>query len=436
MVKKNQLNQKELFNLALNNQKLNNFDVAINLYNQLIEVNPNIPLIYYNLGLIYERQQKKQLAKKNYKKSIEIDALFFYSYNNLGIIYHQEGDKQNAIKYFEKVIEINPKYPNVYNNLGLVYASSGNYKEAITNYIKTLKFDEKNLTAKKSIIHLLTYYVPENNHPIINANNDLRKLHQKYILSDLLKIKNLSLVLKRSFKIIKKIENDINNFDFIETQSYRRNPIDLNCENKHKIFNKLNLIPEFCFGCFKIQIEPKNVLDLIRLFFIFDNLKLSKNNQRKCMIEFRNEISGLYKGIIYCTSFEEAKKILNDLTPILQKHIDYKSSIKRGCSEFYRSFPDFKEVNKKSKKYMEYPIEWKKMEKNEEIKKNLNTIKHTNSISGLSISDFFVINQWLNYAEIINDFSYKEIGLKNFNKEFIIDKMSNQKEIKINEFTI
>ena len=255
-------------------------------------------------------------------------------------------------------------------------------------------------------------------------------------MSDLLKIKNLSLVLKRSFKIIKKIENDINNFDFIETQSYRRNPIDLNCENKHKIFNKLNLIPEFCFGCFKIQIEPKNVLDLIRLFFIFDNLKLSKNNQRKCMIEFRNEISGLYKGIIYCTSFEEAKKILNDLTPILQKHIDYKSSIKRGCSEFYRLFPDFKEVNKKSKKYMEYPIEWKKTEKNEEIKKNLNTIKHTNSISGLSISDFFVINQWLNYAEIINDFSYKEIGLKNFNKEFIIDKMSNQKEIKINEFTI
>ena len=69
MVNKKQLNQKELFNLAFYNQKLNNFDVAINLYNQLIEANHNIPLIYYKLGLIYERQQKKQLAKKNYKKT-------------------------------------------------------------------------------------------------------------------------------------------------------------------------------------------------------------------------------------------------------------------------------------------------------------------------------------------------------------------------------
>ena len=47
---------------------------------------------------------------------------------------------------------------------------------------------------------------------------------------------------------------------------------------------------------------------------------------------------------------------------------------------------------------------------------------------------------WFNISKIskifINDFSYKEIGLKNFNKEFIIDKMSNQKEMKINEFTI
>ena len=54
--------------------------------------------------------------------------------------------------------------------------------------------------------------------------------------------------------------------------------------------------------------------------------------------------------------------------------------------------------------------------------------------ASLSISDFFVINQWLNYAEIINDMSYKEIGLRNFNKEFITQKLSNQINIRSNEF--
>ena len=434
MVKINKSSNKELFNLALYNQKNKNFSVAINLYQKLIEINPNIALVYYNLGLIYEKLAKKDLAKKNYKQAIKIDGLFFYAYNNLGIISHQDGNKDKAIKYFEKVVEINSEYPNVYNNLGLVYASKGYYKEAIANYIKTLKFEAKSIIAKKSIIHLLTYYVPDNIHPIINANNNLRKLQNKFIFNDLLKVENLSLIFKKSYEIIKDIENNIDSLDFVETQAYRRNPIDLNCESHHKTFNKLDLIPKFCFSCFKIQIEPENVLDLIRLFFIFDSLNLSKNNQRKCMVEFRDEILGLYKGIIYCTSLEEAEIILENIRPLLQKHIKYKASIKRGCSEFYKSFPNFKKVNKTDVKFMSYPKEWSKLEKNQEAKKNLNTIKHSNTVSGLSISDFFVINQWLNYAEIINDMSYKEIGLRNFNKEFITQKLSNQINIRCNEF--
>jgi len=55
MVKINKSSNKELFNLALYNQKNKNFSVAINLYQKLIEINPNIAIVYYNLGLIYEK---------------------------------------------------------------------------------------------------------------------------------------------------------------------------------------------------------------------------------------------------------------------------------------------------------------------------------------------------------------------------------------------
>ena len=50
-----------------------------------------------------------------------------------------------------------------------------------------------------------------------------------------------------------------------------------------------------------------NVIDLIKLSFLFKNLKLENNNTRKCMVEIRNEISGNYKGYIYCEGIRVQK---------------------------------------------------------------------------------------------------------------------------------
>ena len=40
------------------------------------------------------------------------------------------------------------------------------------------------------------------------------------------------------------------------------------CERHHKVFNDFKIIPENCFGCFKVQANPKNVIDLIKLYLI------------------------------------------------------------------------------------------------------------------------------------------------------------------------
>ena len=434
MKENNQLNVKKLFNSAFQNQKKKNFKIAISQYKKLIDINPNLALVYYNLGLIYEQLEETEVAKKNYKKSVKVDPLFFHSYNNLGILFQKQGEKEKAIDNFKKVIEINSRYINAYNNLGLVYSSLGHYKEAVNSFIKTLELEKNNSPAKKSLIYLLTYYSTINNHPLIIANNNLKQITKKFIFEDLLKIKNLSYILKESYKIMKNYDHNFENLEFIETQSYRRNSLDLNCIRHHEVFNNSNIIAKFCFNCFKIQIEPSNVIDLIKLFFVFDRLELSKNNQRKCMVELRKEVSGLYKGIIYCSNVEEAKNILEDITPLLNLNLKYKVSIKRGCSEFYKSFSNFNIVDKKDINFMDYPKKWEKIEQKIKIKKNYNTIKINNTVSGMSISDFLVINQWLNYAKEIGDQSYKQIGFETFNSQYISEKMINQIEFRKKEF--
>ena len=433
---KNHINLKikEILKLGVQNQKEKNFKEAIKNYENIIKIDPSIVFAYHNLGLIYVEIENIDLAKKNFLLAIKKNPLFIYSYINLGILFQNEGQKEKAIECFEKIIEIDPKNISGYNNLGLVNASLGKYKKAINNYLKTLSIDGGNIIAIKSIIFLLTYHVSDNDHPIINANNELRLLKQDRKLINLLMTENLSLILKRSIEILNKISIDINKLNFTETQSYRRNPLDLNCDYHHKVFNHINIIPKFCFSCFKVQIEPENVIDLIRLFFIFDDLNLPKNNQRKCMVEFRNQVAGLYKGMIYCSSLEEAKKILEDLRPILQRNLKFKASIKRGCSEFYNSFPSYNIIESDKKNYMTYNQDWEKIEENLKIKKNFNTIKLNNSITGLSISDVLIIIQWLNYAKIVGDPTIKEVDLNFFNSKFIENKLSNQVEFRKKEF--
>tara|TARA_S200000501_G_scaffold346023_1_gene359121 strand:- start:464 stop:1783 length:1320 start_codon:yes stop_codon:yes gene_type:complete len=434
MIEINNLNAKEFFKLGYQNQKNKNFKEAIKLYNKVIKIEKSAVLAYYNLGLIYEQTSNTELAMYNYNEAIKAKPLFIYAYNNLGILFQREGNKAKAVENFKKVIKIDSKFVSGYNNLGLSYASSGKYSDAIDSYLYTLKLDEKNIIAIKGIIFLLTYYIPDKNHLLINVNNNLRQLQNKLSLKELLKNENLKSILKNSLEIIKKTPINLNNLNFIETQAYRRNPIDLNCERHHKVYNYANIIPKFCFNCFKIQIEVHNVLNLIKLFFIFDKLNLSENNRRKCMVEFRDNVSGVYKGLIYCSSLNEANLIVEKINPLLKTYLRFKLSIKRGCTEFYKSFPNYKIINKNQKDYMNYKKEWHKIEEILEIKSNFNEIKLNHSIQGLSIVDFLVINQWLNYAKTIGDLSYKEIDIKFFHSEFISNTMSKQVEIRKKEF--
>ena len=428
----NKFNLKQIFELAFEYQNKKKFESAKILYEKINTVDPEIKNVQFNLGTIYEELNEIKKAIDCYEKVIKIDPFFIYSYNNLGLIFQKLGQEEQAIKYFQKIIKINPNYSKAYNNLGAIYGGQKRYKDAVENYIKSLEYDNKNTVALNNLISLLNYFLPTANHPIIEANNKLKKISSDSNMENLFHNNNLRIYFEEISKIKNEIKDNLKFLNFSESQIFRKNSFNLNCERHHKIFNKINIIPNFCFSCYKIQIEPINVVELIKLLLIFDNIKLDNNNWRKCMVELRPNISGIYKGLIFCSSLKEAEKILDKITPILAKYLKYKLSIKRGCSEFYKSFPNFKITNQKSKDFMEYPKNWKKMELNENL--DINNQKMPTSLSGLSISDVLIINQWLNYANLIGDQSFNEINLEFSHSMYIHKKMSHQTEFRRKEF--
>ena len=406
----------------INLYKQKNFRDALILSNKVIEKDKNIPFLLNLNGLINLSLEKWHNAIFAFKKALDADDKFVEAYNNIGVAYSHIGDDKKAVENYTLAIRLKKDYANGYNNLASHYDDLGQYSEAVINYNYALKFNPENLNAQNNLIHLLNYFNPKNSddNSIVKANFLIKKI--KTDISILKHISDLSLFeyLTKCNQILKK---NIKNLSFFDSQIHRRNGYDLNCNRHHKAFNKFNIIPKYCFSCFKIQIELTTVSNLIRLFFIFDQLRLPKDNIRKCFIELRPGIPGTYKGLIYCSSIEEAESVFEIVKQYMQKLMldNFDIKIKRGCTEFDLAFPGYKKVDDINK--IVYDEEWTKKEEliDHEISNGSQKGKKVfnRSLSGTCLGDILIINNWLNYAKLLNDKSYKKIADEIFFSEYI-----------------
>ena len=190
------------------------------------------------------------------------------------------------------------------------------------------------------------------------------------------------------------------------SQLYKRNAVDLNCSRHTKIFDQKSIIPEFCFGCFKVQVEVNDLFSLIKLSKLFYNLNLETDLTRKTMIEMRPEIPGFYKGLFYCRGLKQARNVKETLDADLNFTFGGQivSKIKRGCSEFPLKFPDYGKIKNDREVKMDFPIDWKpeedQFDQDTLIKPKENLIP---SRSEFSLSDFYIIQKWIDYSKGLND---------------------------------
>ena len=415
-------NLKNEVDKIINLFKKKDFQEALYLSDKLIEKKKNIPFLLNLNGLINLNLENWQNAASVFQKAIDFDDKYVEAYNNIGVAYSHMGEDEKAVKNYNRAIQIKKDYSNAYNNLASHYDDIGNYNDAVKNYVNALEFDPKHMNAQNNLIHLINFFDPKKfkNNSIIKANNEIKKINKTVSVYKNISNKSLFDFYSACKEIVK---NNIQNLNFFDSQIHRRNGYNLNCERHHKAFNKYTIIPEYCFSCFKVQIELKTVTQLFKLFFIFDQLKLPKDNIRKCFIELRPGISGTYKGLIYSSSLDDAKNIKNYTKPILDKLIknNFTVKIKRGCTEFDLAFPGYKDVD--SLDQIKYNQNWKIKEKliDDEILNGSKKGKKvfSRSLSGVSLGDVLIMNNWLNYAKLINDFSYKDITNEIFFSEYI-----------------
>jgi len=389
--------------------KQKKYDRALELLNTISNKESNLDLVNRIRASVY-------LYKKDWEKSLlyyqKIDNKNNFNIsNNMGVAFYKLGKFVEASAMFKEAIRFNNKYIPAYENLSLTQKLLGNYELSINCILQGLKLMPNNNKIKNYLIDILNYFEPLNEENyIINIDKKIRKLdslNKKKLIND----ETIKDILNESEKILK--ESNVN-FNFNETQIFRRNKVDLNCKRHLDIFTTHKIIPKFCFSCFKVQITLDNILDLIKLYFYFNNVNLRNNNIRKCVVELRKKVDGNYKGYIFSDSLQDAKEIEEKIKNELQNEKIYlnKIEIKRGCTEYYDEFELYKDINQNVYNII-YKEDWTNIEKRFDEKHFISKINdekvYNNTLNKFNLTDFLIIKNWLLYAKIIDDDSYKKI---------------------------
>mgnify|MGYP001421503047 CR=1 FL=1 len=390
-------------NLGASLQDQGKLEEAIVSYNKALSLKPDYVDAYYNMGNALKVQGKLEEAIASFNKALSLKPNYADAYYNMGNALKVQGKLEEAIVSYNKALSIESDYAGAYNNMGNALKDQGKLEEAIASFNKALSIKSDYAEAIYNTIDLLKKYSPESveSPNLFNIDDKIKKLSPRILhaTSDSEIIDNLAVGLNY-------LNEESFEYKTPLSQIYKRNEVDLKCKRHLKIFDTKDIIPEFCFGCFKVQVDLTTVIDLIKVTSLFYKIDFEEDLTRKTMIELRPNISGTYKGLIYCRGLDQAEVVKTLLDISLKEVFGEKniSKIKRGCSEYPIKFQNYGEIPKNPKDMMKFPKEWRLFE--QEFDQNaLIEPKETNmaSLAEFCLSDFHIIQKWIDYAKGICD---------------------------------
>ncbi len=128
---------------------------AIEIYKELIK-KEELPVLYFNLGLIYVNTKETDEAIKCFKKTIELESKFLATYLALGLVYEMDKQPEKAISCYNEALKIDPLSIDFYKQLGRLYHQEGKLKEAEEQYKFILELYPNNTG---SYINLTYFYL-------------------------------------------------------------------------------------------------------------------------------------------------------------------------------------------------------------------------------------------------------------------------------------
>jgi Flp pilus assembly protein TadD len=113
------------------------FEKAVGLYNEILELAPSRPDVLNDLGVALCGLGRFQEGEQRFREAIDIDPAFPEALCNVADVL--QANPQEAEQWLRRALKINPKHPGARTKLGIVLASTGRPREANTAFRKALK---------------------------------------------------------------------------------------------------------------------------------------------------------------------------------------------------------------------------------------------------------------------------------------------------------
>jgi tetratricopeptide (TPR) repeat protein len=136
----------DIYNTANNALQNSNYEVAITLYQRVVELEPKHKYAWNNLGRAYLALRRFDEAIAAIRKQIEVNPFDEYAHNNLGRAYWRQQKYEEAEAAFRKQIEINPLDRWAHANLAHMLRERRRYAEAIPEFEKAIGITPQDAT--------------------------------------------------------------------------------------------------------------------------------------------------------------------------------------------------------------------------------------------------------------------------------------------------
>lgn len=120
-----------------------NYNIALDLLNESLQINPNNSECFSNRGVVNFKLNKLENSISDYKKAILIDKNNYNAYFNLGNLYKEINKLNESIENFDKSISINKNFYNAYHNRAVVKTLLFKFDDAIRDFDEALKINPK-----------------------------------------------------------------------------------------------------------------------------------------------------------------------------------------------------------------------------------------------------------------------------------------------------
>ena len=131
----------EVLNEALAAHSAGDLDEAVDLYEEVLVLDPQNRFAYYNLGLIDQTRGHDDAAADEYEQAIAVAPGFTAPMFNLAIIRAEQGAIDEAIGLYRDVIAVDDTDARAHLNLGFLLVDAGEREEGERELARAVELD-------------------------------------------------------------------------------------------------------------------------------------------------------------------------------------------------------------------------------------------------------------------------------------------------------